>query len=242
MSLSCPAVLLASAFAAFSPAEGSGPDHWSSPKGGYRVVFEEKERKRFPPSAIQEDLRNVSHVKYDVLISRAKTGEVAARAGYTDVYGGEPGAEPTPVEELFGRILWSPREDFAVLDHERWADAAGTPHRTAVALSPGLRWKTAPFHLDALVWARALTVVGEVRGDCYFGVNEFNGRTGETYYLKKSRSPIGYEIASATKREVLIRKVLDNCRTRRAIKRFKEECFRLSLRSMRLAPVPCPEE
>ncbi|MFC1679651.1 hypothetical protein ACFL2T_05525 [Elusimicrobiota bacterium] len=237
-----PAALSLVALIAVASAEEPGPDHWYSPKGGYRVVFEELEHKRFSASQIQEDLKDVSHVRYRVLFSRAKTGKPAAEVEYSDAYGRHPEAGRTPVEELFEGILWSPREDFAVLARERWSEAKGTPHRIAVALSRRLKWKTAPFHLDNLVWAGSLSAVGDVHDDCYYGVNEFNGKTGETYYLKKSRSPIGYEIASVARRKVLIRKVLDNCRTRRAAKRFKEECFSLSLRSGDIEPTACPSE
>jgi hypothetical protein len=181
----------------------------------------------------------VSHVTYKV--SFYKMGEQAAvrSVEYADVYGWEREANPTPIENLFKAILWSPDEDFAVLDAEGWASAPGPPDRQAVALNRELRWSVAPFRLSDLIWVDRLRVIGNSYADCDYSVVEFDASTGETLAIKEGASPTGYETRAGAGKKALMRKVLDNCRTEDAQREFVPECLLLDLASMGKTVVPC---
>ena len=219
--------------------EGAEPVRFKSPSGRHEVAFEEIEHKKYSEAEQQRDFNFTSHIKYLISFYRAGEAHPVAQVEYRDVYGWEKDAAPTPPTDLFKAILWSPNEDFAVLDEEGWARAPGAPERRAVALNASLSWSTAPFRLSDPVWADTLHVIGNAHNDCDYSVVEFEGTTGKMRSIMASASPIGYEIATTTGRRVLIRKALDNCRMEDAEKAFVPECFSLSLDTMQRTAAPC---
>jgi hypothetical protein len=220
----------------------SAPVRFRSPGGRYEVAFTELEHLRFSAEQMKQNVDNVNHVRYRISFFRTGESEPAAEVEYHDVYGWEPDATPTATANLFKAILWSPQEDFAVLDAEGWASAPGTPERKAVALSTKLRWRTAPFTLDEPVWADALRAIGSSHSDCAYAVLEFDGASGQMRAVMAPDSPIGYEISRIDGRKVEIRQVLDNCRTEEMEKSFTPECLTLDLDTMRTSPSACGKE
>jgi hypothetical protein len=229
--------------AGFADGPSATPAHrFTSPGGRYEVVFKELEHARFSAEEMKQSADNVNNVLYRISFYGAGESEPVAEVEYHDVYGWEPDAKPTSTADLFKAILWSPQEDFAVLDAEGWASAPGTPERKAVALSLKLRWRTAPFILDEPLWADALRAVGSLHNDCEYAVMEFDGASGQMRAVMAADSPIGYEIDGTTGRKVEIRQVLDNCRTEEMEKSFTPECLTLDLDTMRTSPAACKRE
>lgn len=220
-------------------AAASAAGRFKSPAGCYEVAFEELERKTYSKGEHQRDLNHTSYIKYRISFYRSGQPEAIAVVEYHDVYGWEKNSKATPLKDLFEAILWSPKEDFAVLDEEGWVRAPGAPDRRAVALSPGLPWSVAPFRLAEMVWADALRVIGNAHNDCDYAVEEFDGRTGETRAIKEAESPIGYEIRKVIGRQVLMHKLLDNCKTEDSERGFLPECLSLNLDTMQTTVVPC---
>jgi hypothetical protein len=220
----------------------AAPPRFTSPGGRYEVAFKELAHARFSAEEMKQDADHVNNVRYAVSFYPVGGAEPVAEAEYCDVYGWEPDAKRTPTADLFKAILWSPQEDFAVLDAEGWASAPGTPERKAVALSRKLGWRTAPFILDDLIWADALRAIGNSHNDCEYAVMEFDGASGQTRAVMAADSPIGYEIGGTTGRKAEIRQVLDNCRTEEMEKSFTPQCLTLDLDTMRTSPSACSGE
>lgn len=218
---------------------GSEPARFKSPGGRFEVVFEELEHRRYSEAEQLKNLDHTSHVKYRISFYRPGEAKPVAAVEHQDVYGWEKGAKPTPPSDLFNAFLWSPKEDFAVLDEEGWARAPGAPERKAVALDPTLPWSTAPFRLSDPVWANALRVVGNSYNDCEYSVVMFDGATGEMRSVMPANSPVGFELGPVTGRQVLIRNVLDNCKTEELERDFIPECLSMDLDTMRTAVAPC---
>jgi hypothetical protein len=235
----CLALLLAAGFAGGLRA---APARFRSPGGRYEVTFKELAHTRFMAEQMKQNVDNVSNVRYRVAFFPVGESGPVAEVIYYDVYGWEPDAKPTPPEDLFKAILWSPEEDFAVLDAEGWASAPGTPDRKAVALSLKLRWRTAPFALEEPIWVDALRVIGNSHKDCEYAVVEFDGVSGQMRNVMAPDSPVGYEIRGTNGRKVEIRQVLDNCRTEEMQKSFTPECLRLDLDTMQKSPSTCSRE
>jgi hypothetical protein len=212
---------------------------FKSPRGRYEVVFEQIEHRKFSEIDLQRNLDDISHITYKISFYRAGEPTAIRTAEYADVYGWERDAKPTALENLFEGILWSPEEDFAVLDAEGWASAPGPPDRRAVALSDTLPWSVAAFRMTDLIWVDALRVIGNSYADCDYSVVEFDGSAGETRALHAGASPLGFEIRSSSGKGVLIGTVLDNCRREEDMRHFIPECRLLDLPSMKETPVPC---
>ena len=213
--------------------------HFKSPTGKYEVFLQEVWHKKFSPDAQQKDVDNISHVKYKINFQYAGTSKALASVEYHDVYGWMKDAEPLPPHILFRGLVWSPREDFVILPEEGWAGAPGSAVLKAVALTPGLIWSSATFHLDNVIWVDNFRAVGDIHDDCNFAVNLFDGITGKTTPIKESKSPMGYEIKLQDGRQVLIKKVLDNCRLEEDAQKFKPECTLLDLDTMKTMTEPC---
>jgi len=224
----------------FLPGPIAAGGHFKSPRARFEVAFQELEHLHFPFEKMKSGEDYISRVRYQVSFYRSGEPQPVAEVEYTDVYGWELDARPTPPADLFKAILWSPQEDFAVLDAEGWASAPGTPERKAVALNPELAWRTAPFILDEPIWADTLHAIGNSFNDCEYAVVEFDGATGKMRPLLAAASPIGYEIGRVAGRQVLIRKILDNCRTEESEKAFISECLTLDLDTMQTSTVRCP--
>ena len=221
---------------------GNGaPSCFTSPGGKFMVCFTELEHKKFDPEQSQS-IDDISHVKYKIDFRRAGETTILATAEYADVYGWTSPAHPAELKNIFNWFVWSPKEDFVILPAEGWAIAPGTSDRKALSLNPTLSWRTADFHMDNLIWADALRVVGGVMDDCNFGDNLFDGRTGKTTPLKAPRPLTGYVIKSSDGRQVHIEKMLDNCSSDADRRTFSRECHLLNLDTMRTEVVPCTEK
>ncbi|HUU12101.1 MAG TPA: hypothetical protein VM182_00150 [Terriglobia bacterium] len=212
---------------------------FKSPGGRYEVVFEQIEQRKFSEADLQRNVDNVSHIRYKISFYRTGEQTPIRSAEYADVYGWDRDSKPAPLENLFNSILWSPEEDFAVLDEEGWASAPGPPARRAVVLDRDLPWSVVPFSMTDLIWVDALKVIGNSYADCEYSVVEFDGSVGQSRPLHAGKSPLGYEIRSSSGRTVLIGTVLDNCRSEEDMRQFVSECRLLDLASMRERVVPC---
>lgn len=210
-----------------------------SPKGQYEVTFEQIEHREFSKTETQCDIDYVNHIRYRISFYR-RGGQTPVRTvEYADVYGWGQDSKPTPLENLFRAILWSPEEDFAVLDAEGWASAPGPPDRRAVALNRELPWSVVPFTMTDLVWVDALKVIGNSYADCDYSVVEFDGSVGQSRSLHAGESPLGYEVRSSSGKTVVIGTVLDNCRSEDQLRKFVPECRLLDLTSMSERGSPC---
>jgi hypothetical protein len=217
----------------------SRAERFKSPGGKFEVVFEEVEHRKFSEADLLRNLDQVSHIRYRISFQEAGEQTTARRLEYADVYGWEREAKPTLIENLFKAILWSPDEDYAMLDAEGWASAPGPPDRRAVALNRELQWSVAPFRLTDLIWADRFRVIGNSYADCDYSVVEFDGSTGQTRAIHEAESPVGYEIRTSVGKKALLRKVLDNCRTEDVERTFVPECLLLDLTSREQTVVPC---
>jgi hypothetical protein len=179
---------------------------------------------------------------------RAGEAKPAAEYEILDLYGwGNSG--PTPLETLFQAIRWSPMEDFALLDAEKWAEAPRAPVRAAVALNPDLKWESAPYALMSEIWLDNLHVLGERRDDCDYNVNLFDGRLGKTLTVRRARRPIGYIILDAaadgqgraTGKDIILAKTLDRCQECDSKRMFIPECFAFDPHTYKTRLAPCPD-
>jgi len=210
-----------------------------SPQKRWEVVFRVVEHLQFTPEQTASSPDALNRVRYQIEFS-PQTGQGPVRSiEYQDVYGADFSGKPTPLETLFVQMIWSPKEDFAVLPEEGWPSAPGTALLKALALSPGLGWTKADFHLDNFHWADSLRVVGDVHDDCEYSVRLFDGKTGKTEIIQSGASPEGFQIGRVEGRELMLQKVLDNCRREEDLSRFVAECFTLDLDSLSLKPVTC---
>jgi hypothetical protein len=222
-------------------AQQSQPDTFTSPAGNFRVAFRVVEHHTFSAEESLRALDNVDHVEYALIFTRVKDGETVAEVTYPDVYGFQPGAEPTAPAVIAGWLDWSPGEDFVILPDEGWASAPGTPERTALSLSATLEWSRAAIIMDTLIWATPLIVVGDQHSDCHYAVDVFDGATGGSRPLDlPPESPVGYEIHSVEGRTVFIRRVLDNCSRQAERDTWVAECRAVDMDSFVARPTPCP--
>ena len=212
---------------------------FKSPGERYEVAFEQVEHRKSSQADLQRDMDHISRISYKITFYRTSEQTPIRSAEYADVYGWDRDSKPAPLESLFKGILWSPEEDFAVLDEEGWASAPGPPHRRAVALGRNLPWSVVPFSMTDLIWLDTLRVIGNSYADCEYSIVEFDGSVGQSRPLHASKSPAGYEIRSDSGKTVLIGTVLDNCRSEEDARQFVPECRLLDLTSMRETVVPC---
>lgn len=218
--------------AASSPAASA---RFASPKGKFEAVFAELEHRRFKKSG-KKHLEDTDRVTYRIEVFKKGEDKPAASVVFNDVYGWDEDSAPTPVEQLFNMIIWSPEEDFLVLPYEGWASAPGTDVLKACALNPGLAWKEADFAFNNFFFTDDLTVVGDRHDDCDLSVLLFDGKTGSTLPVKASRSPVGYELISVDGQAAFIREVTDNCR----IEEKAQACFTMDLVTKKETPAACP--
>jgi hypothetical protein len=205
------------------------------------VAFRVVAHRTFSAEESLRALDNVDHVEYALTFTRVEDGETVAEVTYPDVYGFQPGAEPTAPAVIAGWLDWSPGEDFVILPDEGWASAPGTPERTVLSLSDSLEWSRAPIAMDTLIWATPLIVVGDQHSDCHYAVDVFDGATGRRRALDRPpESPLGYEIHSVEGRTVIVRRVLDNCSHQAERDAWVAECRAVDLDSFAARPAPCP--
>jgi hypothetical protein len=231
------------AFACVSaPVLGTEPTadaRFVSPGGRYELRFEEIARRTFTREQQLQRLDNTDHIDYEVTITRIDTRTPVATFPYSDVYGFNQPSEPTPLKELSRWFDWSPEEDFVVLPVEGWASAPGTPNAKVLALNDELGWSESRFTLDKVTWINSLVAVGDRHNDCDYSVDVFDGRTGEQKAVVEKTSPIGYKIESITARQMLIRRVLDNCARTELRETFEQRCLSLEFDTMTVSPEPC---
>jgi hypothetical protein len=212
---------------------------FKSPGGRYEVTFVQIEHRKFSEEQLLRNVDNISHIRYKISFYKAGAQTPIRTVEYADVYGWDRDSKPAPLEDLFKNILWSPEEDFAVLDEEGWASAPGPPACRAVALGDALPWSVVPFSMTDLIWVDKLRVIGNSYADCDYSVVEFDGSVGQSRPLHAGESPLGYEIRSHSGKTVVIGTILDNCRSEEDTRQFVSECRLLDLASMSETVVPC---
>jgi hypothetical protein len=225
-----------------APVVGTEPttdSRFLSPGGKYELMFEEIARRTFTREEQLQRLDNTDHIEYEVTIIRIDTGTPVATFPYSDVYGFNQPSEPTPLKSVSRWFDWSPEEDFVVLPVEGWASAPGTPEAKVLALNDELGWSESWFTLDEVTWADALVAVGDRHNDCDYSVDVFDGRIGKQRAVVEKTSPIGYQIESVSARQMLIRRVLDNCARTERRETFEQQCLSLDLDTMTVSPEPC---
>lgn len=94
--------------AASSPAASA---RFASPKGKFEAVFAELGHRRFKKSG-KKHLEDTDRVTYRIEVFKKGEDKPAASVVFNDVYGWDEDSAPTPVEQLFKMIIWSPEEDF----------------------------------------------------------------------------------------------------------------------------------
>jgi len=221
-------------------ADGGSVASFVSPGGRYEVRFEARVHRTFTKEEQLQALDNMNHIEYEVTFSRVDSGKVVVATPYVDVYGFNSSGKPTPVSSLFSWFEWSPEEDFVVVPAEGWASAPGTPENKVFALNDQLGWLESWLCMNHVTWVNPLLAVGDRHRDCDYSVDTFDGRTGKQQPVVQPDSPIGYQIAAASERQMLIRKVLDNCASAGVRQTFQEQCLSLDLDTMEVSPAPCP--
>ena len=213
----------------------TGVQYFKSPKGLHLVKFRETKHVK---STGTDDMDDVSHVKYAVLIYR-RADSLIAQTDYTDVYGWSKDAEPTAPEKIFGDLTWSPDEDFVIFPEEGWASAPGPPNLKVLNLNSQLQWSETNIYMSLTHWADDFRIFGNSDSDCYYCVVMFDGKTGKTHEVIEAKSPIGYQIVKVEGTKLLIEKVLDNCRTEKDEHSFTPECQELDINTLERRVVPC---
>lgn len=209
---------------------------FTSPSGGYTVVFTELKHRKFTKEEMLAGLDNVSHVLYRLDFIKKGFADPSASANYADVYGWKSNGKPLPADSIFKMIAWSPKEDFVILPEEAWASAPGTAEMRAVAINPQLPWKESAVPIENFIWLDSLRVIGDYHNDCDYGVARFDGSAGKAVSLKESESPIGYELISVDKGVIKMRMVLDNCR----MQDIAPRCLTHDLSTGAESMIPCP--
>lgn len=144
----------------------------------------------------------------------------------------DPGDKKALTEaDIYKRLIFSPKDNFVIVPPE----AADAPPR-AIALSKTLKWKEAPFEIVDYTWTGDLKAVGDRRAHCSYGVYIFDGERGASVPVKKSESPIGYELLSIEGNTAVVKMFLDECR----MQDIPAKCFSHDLASDTETPVQCP--
>ncbi|MBI2412231.1 MAG: hypothetical protein HYV24_03375 [Deltaproteobacteria bacterium] len=144
----------------------------------------------------------------------------------------DPGDKKALTEaDIYRRLVFSPKDDFVIVPPE----VAGTAPR-AIALSKTLKWKETPFEIEEYTWLDDLKAVGDKKAHCSYGVYIFDGERGAQVPVKKSESPIGYEMLSIEGKTATIKMFLDECR----MQDIPAKCFSHDLASDTETPIQCP--
>jgi hypothetical protein len=207
-----------------------------SPTGRYIVRIKELHHYIAPPHTGNVD--DVNHVRYAIIFLNTNSTNYKI-ADYNDVY---DASGPTGKKQIFSSILWSPKDDFAVLPEEGWSRAPGTSYRTTINLNSNNTryWTKGEFHMHDIFWVDDLRVFGNVFDDCEDYVSLFDGKSGETKSIVSSKSPIGYSIITTKNRKLIIKSRLDNCSTDEDEKTFIAECISLDMDSLQKEKIKCP--
>lgn len=144
----------------------------------------------------------------------------------------DPGDKKALTEaDIYRKLIFSPKDDFVVVPSEK-ADASPK----AIALSKSLKWKETPFEIEEYTWMNDLKAVGDKKAHCSHGVYIFDGERGASVPVKKSESPIGYELLSIDGNTAVVKMFLDECR----MQDIPAKCFSHDLASDTETPVQCP--
>ena len=210
---------------------------FKSKSGRYTVKFEEI--KHFISKGTG-DIDDVSYLLHKISFFNSKDSLIA-ETEYADVYGWDENAEPFPPLFIFEKITWSPNEDFVILPEEELAGAPGTPKLEVINLNPKMEWSKFYLYMYIKYWADDFLVFGNIADDCRYQVEMFDGRIGKNRVVMKADSPIGYEIVKVNSNKLLIKKLLDNCRTEEDQLNFIPECFELDVATRKLTEAACED-
>jgi len=220
-----------------------GLAHFKSPKGKYQVKFDKLKDNRASAEAKIDNPYRTDSVSYKISFFAVGQKLPVATANYADVYGLTPGHRPAPLQQIFDSFIWSPHDDFVILPEEQWTSGAqGTSTRPALALNPVLHWrKGTTFHLDHVVWVDDLKAIGDIRDDCAYSIDSFDGRSGKQTHIMGPASPVGYKIVSVKKEGIIVTSMEDNCRNMDSYKAFISECTLLDPHTLETKTILCPK-
>lgn len=217
-------------------------ESFSSPQKRYSVSLQKisSYKSHVPP----QNADDMSYIRYRIEF-KDKAGASVASVEWNDVYEGKGSGAPMTQSEIFKSILWSPKEDFAILARdENFASAPGSENGRGVRLNPLLKWKFADVPMDHQVWLDDLRLVADDFQDCSDRVLLFDGKTGEVKDLRPSgvplnSSPVGFGIAQAIPGKLIIGERLDNCAESYPENRLSK-CWLLDEKKVELNVTPCP--
>jgi len=210
---------------------------FKSTSGRYTVKFEEL--KHFKSKGTG-DIDDVSYMLHKISFFNSEDSLIA-ETEYADVYGWDENAEPFPPLFIFEKIIWSPKEDFVILPEEEWAGAPGTPKLEVINLNPEMEWSKFYLYMYIKYWADDFRLFGNIADDCHHQVEMFDGRIGKSIVVMKAESPIGYEIVKVNGHKLIIKKLLDNCRSDEDQLNFIPECYELDVTTRRLTEAVCED-
>lgn len=122
---------------------------------------------------------------------------------------------PQPAS-IFYMLIWSPNDDFIILPDDNWQGLNGPNPLKAIAIDRSLAWGEIRLTLQRLTWLDDYKAIGDYKADCAYGVDIFDGLTGQTTPLKAPESPIGYELVRVEIGDkAIVRQIPDNCSTGR---------------------------
>lgn len=193
-----------------------------TPSGRFEVAFTHvKEATETKKSKVDPDTRALWRISFfdaDGLIKTVNFRDPGDKKALTEA-------------DIYRRLSFSPKDDFVVIPPE----AINAPKR-AIALSKTLKWKETPFEIEEYTWMDDFKAVGDKKAHCSHGVYIFDGERGASVPVKKSESPIGYEMLSIEGNTAVVRMFLDECR----MQDIPAKCFSHDLASDTETPVQCP--
>jgi len=224
-------------------AAASAAVRFPSPQGKLEVAFEARPERSYPNHNARTLPKGARAQVYSVAFYFPRTGTAALLTYFTDIQLDPAAPFPTPHQDLFKRITWSPSENFAILPREAWPDQKGRPvHRQIVSLSKVPPWEMIDFKLDdaPLIWRNEWTVLGHLTDGCRVVVALFDGRTGKISTIQGDEGPVGYRIGRRNENEIWLEPTPNSCSTSSTgAAAAIGECIVIDLRFERRRIVPC---
>lgn len=226
-----------------SPMRAETLASFTSPQGKFTVSFQTPKLRLSEDPEAPAAARAVPCVRYRVAFYPAgQLSTAIAVTNFFDVYGLDPKAKPTPPKALLDQFIWAPEEDYVILPPQKWAADQPESGRRAVSLQPLSSWQFVDFPLDdkPLIWLDDVRVAGNLNQPCQKAVGIFNGKYGKWEKLSEGVSPIGYQILSSSDRQIVMKRLLDDCASDDDKRSFHAECVSLDLSFMRRGVIACP--
>jgi len=176
------------------------------------------------------------YIKYLCTITNKQSG-IFSQHYYFDNF--RKDEHPINLNDLFHQFIWSPFEDFVIFPYEQWQDEPGTLQYDILSLNPELPWRDTSARMnmdltsDSLFWLDSVTVLYNAHNDCDYGVDMFNGHSGEAVIIQGSNSPIGYNIVKIDSDMVVLKTTFDNCISPQDIKSFQPKIISIKVSAIR---------